>query len=76
VVLSTSGASDEPEAAVLLNLTDDMPEDPQRYQKILEVITTDPQDRQLGRTRKRAYDSAQFPVVMHDAGAVQTVGAA
>jgi DNA polymerase-3 subunit chi len=76
VVLSTSGASDEPEVAVLLNLTDDMPEDPQRYQKILEVITTDPQDRQLGRTRKRAYDSAQCPVVMHDAGAVQTVGAA
>ena len=76
VLLGTSGAIDEPEVAVLLNLTDDMPEDPQRYQKILEVITTDPTDRQLGRTRKRAYDSAQCPVVMHDAGAAQTAGVA
>jgi DNA polymerase-3 subunit chi len=72
VVLGTSDAGGDAQQAVLLNLTDDMPEDPQRYQKILEVITTDPQDRQLGRTRKRAYDSAQCPVVMHDAGAAQT----
>ena len=68
--------NDEPGLAVLLNLTDDVPGDPQRYQKILEVITTDPTDRQLGRSRKRAYDSAQCPVVMHDAGAVQTAGVA
>lgn len=76
VILGTTGESDEPEVAVLLNLTDDMPEDPQRYEKILEVITTDPQDRQQGRTRKRAYDSAHCPVLMHDAGAVQTAGVA
>jgi|Laugrefbdmm110sn_1035136.scaffolds.fasta_scaffold11949_2 DNA polymerase-3 subunit chi len=76
VLLGTSGVSDEPEVAVLLNLTDDMPEDPQRYEKILEVITTDPQDRQQGRARKRAYDSAHCPVVMHDAGAAQTAGVA
>ena len=76
VILGTTGESDEPEVAVLLNLTNDMPEDPQRYEKILEVITTDPQDRQLGRTRKRAYDSAHCPVLMHDAGAAQTAGVA
>jgi DNA polymerase-3 subunit chi len=76
VLLGTSGVSDEPEVAVLLNLTEDMPEDPQRYEKILEVITTDPQDRQQGRARKRAYDSAHCPVVMHDAGAAQTAGVA
>ena len=74
VILGTLGVSDEPEVAVLLNLTDDMPEDPQRYEKILEVITTDPQDRQQGRIRKRAYDSARYPVAMHDAGAAQTAG--
>ena len=76
IVLDSSGAREGHQDAVLLNLTDDMPEDPQRYQKILEVITTDPTDRQLGRTRKRAYDSAHCPVVMHDAGAVQAAGAA
>lgn len=76
VLLGTSGVSDEPEVAVLLNLTDDMPEDPQRYEKILEVITTDPADRQQGRARKRAYDNVQCPVVMHDAGAAQTAGVA
>ena len=74
VILGTTGESDEPEVAVLLNLTDDMPESPQRYEKILEVITTDPQDRQQGRIRKRAYDSARYPVAMHDAGAAQTAG--
>ena len=76
VLLGTSGVSDEPEVAVLLNLTDDMPEDPQRYEKILEVITTDSADRQQGRARKRAYDHVQCPVVMHDAGAAQTAGVA
>ena len=76
VLLSAAGASDETGVPVLLNLTNDMPRDLQRYQKILEVISTDPQDRQQGRTRKRAYDSAQCPVVMHDAGATQAVGAA
>jgi DNA polymerase-3 subunit chi len=76
VLLSASGASDETGVPVLLNLTNDMPQDSQRYQKILEVITTDPQDRQQGRTRKRAYDSAQCTVSMHDAGAVQAAGAA
>ena len=75
VVLGTSDAGGDAQEAVLLNLSHDMPQDPQRYQKILEVITTDPQDRQLGRTRKRAYDSAQCPVVMHDAGSVQAAGA-
>ena len=76
VILGTTGESDEPEVAVLLNLTDDMPEDPQRYEKILEVITTDPHDRQQGRARQRAYDSAHCPVLMHDAGAAQTAGVA
>ena len=76
VLLGTSAISDEPGVAVLLNLTDDMPESPQRYEKILEVITTDSADRQQGRARKRAYDNVQCPVVMHDAGAAQTAGVA
>ena len=76
IVLDSSGAREGHQDAVLLNLTNDMPEDPQRYEKILEVITTDPTDRQLGRSRKRAYDSAHCPVVMHDAGAAQIAGAA
>lgn len=74
VLLATTGADSEPAGAVLLNLTHDMPHDLQRYQKILEVISTDPQDRQQGRVRKRAYDNAQCPVVMHDAGAVHMAG--
>jgi DNA polymerase-3 subunit chi len=76
VLLGTSAMSDEPGVAVLLNLTHDMPEELQRYEKILEVITTDPADRQQGRARKRAYDNVQCPVVMHDAGAAQTAGVA
>jgi DNA polymerase-3 subunit chi len=76
VVLGTSDVSGDSQEEVFLNLSHDLPQDPQRYQKILEVITTDPEDRQLGRTRKRAYDSAQCPVVMHDAGAAQTAGVA
>jgi len=76
VLLGTPAICDGPEVAVLLNLTHDMPEDLQRYEKILEVITNDPADRQLGRTRKRAYDSAHCPVLMHDAGAVPLAGVA
>ena len=71
VVLGTSGPEEDPSLTVLLNLTPDMPESLGQYEKILEVISSDPADRQLGRTRKRAYDSVQYPVLMHDAGAVQ-----
>ena len=76
VLLDASGGDHAPAATVLLNLTHDMPQGLQRYQKIVEIITTDPQDRQQGRARKRAYDGAQCPVVMHDAAASPMAAAA
>ena len=70
-VLITDGDTPDDDAAVLLNLRDAMPQEPQRYQRVLEIISTDMTDRQNGRARKRQYDAGTCSVSMHDAGAAQ-----
>ena len=70
-VLITDGDTLGDDAAVLLNLRDAMPQEPQRYQRVLEIISTDMMERQNGRARKRQYDGGTCSVFMHDAGAAQ-----
>jgi len=70
-VLITDGDTPDDDAAVLLNLRGAMPHEPQRYQRVLEIISTDMADRQNGRARKRQYDAGTCSVSMHDAGAAQ-----
>lgn len=62
----------EPSAApgardVLLNLGPDMPADPGRYERVLDLVSRHPEDRQQGRIRWKAYLSQGLEVLGHEA---------
>ena len=69
VLIADADTPHNDDAAVLLNLRDAMPQEPQRYQRVLEIISTDMADRQNGRARKRQYDASDCTVILHDAAA-------
>ena len=69
VLIADADTPHNDDAAVLLNLRDAMPQEPQRYQRVHEIISTDTADRQNGRARKRQYDASDCTVILHDAAA-------
>jgi DNA polymerase-3 subunit chi len=52
--------------AVLLNLAAALPEHPERYARILEIVGCDPSSLATARERFRAYRSSGFSVDHHD----------
>ncbi len=54
---------------VLLNLGADAPADPTAVQRLIEVVSTDPDDVVRGRGRWRAYAAAGLSIRHHAAGA-------
>lgn len=54
--------------AVLLNMTDDMPDVPQRFVRILELVGTDEASLAKARGRFKAYRSHGFAIDHHDMG--------
>jgi DNA polymerase-3 subunit chi len=50
----------------LLNLSDECPPDYDRFERILEIVSDDPDDRQLARQRWRVYQSAGHDVRAHN----------
>ena len=75
VLLTQPDTAHDPDRVVVLNLSNDLHPNPQRLERILEIIGTDMTDRQQGRVRKRAYDAAGCAVAMHDAGGAQEAAA-
>lgn len=75
VLLSQPDAAHDPERLLVLNLGAELPRDAQQCHRILDIVGTVMDDRQLGRLRKRAYDAAGCAVTMHDAGAVKGAAA-
>lgn len=57
-VLLVDDASRLPHRGLLLNLTDDMPDDALRFERVLEVIGREPSAVQAGRARYRSYQQA------------------
>lgn len=66
-ILISSGEvpSDFP-ADVLLNLTDEMPTDYERFRRVIEVVTLDEPDRLRARERWRQYKTAGLEPQRHD----------
>ncbi|MCX7960855.1 MAG: DNA polymerase III subunit chi [Burkholderiales bacterium] len=58
-----------PEGAVLLNLCPACPPGFERYARILEVVTTDEEDRRLARARYARYREQGCAIRTHDLGA-------
>jgi DNA polymerase-3 subunit chi len=66
VVLAESPSQALPHHEVLLNLGVDMPEGFEQYQRVIEVVSLDEDDRQLARGRWKAYTGQGYDIVRHD----------
>ncbi len=51
---------------VLVNLADDVPEGFAQFQRVIEVVSTDEQDRSLARQRWKHYTERGYAITRHD----------
>ncbi len=65
VVLAQT-AGDAPHHEVLVNLGFRVPEGFERYERLIEIVTRDPQDLQFGRNRWKHYADRGYALVKHD----------
>ncbi|MBN9409290.1 MAG: DNA polymerase III subunit chi [Burkholderiales bacterium] len=65
VVLASQPAQ-APHAQVLLNLGDAVPEEFGRFERLIEVVTHDEDDRGLARRRWKHYADRGYAIVRHD----------
>ena len=57
---------------VLINLREDMPSCFSRFQRLVEIVTSDPDDRARARERYRYYRDRGYEIVTHDLGKART----
>lgn len=57
---------DLPHHDVLINLGSDTPEFFSRFERLVEIVSTDEQDRAAGRTRFRFYKDRGYPLSTHE----------
>lgn len=55
-----------PDLPVLVNLGVQMPQGFEHYQRVIEVVSTDEEDRVLARQRWKSYAARGFAIVRHD----------
>lgn len=74
VVLGPSVMDVQPQAQVLVNLSDALPDSSRlaRYRKIIEVVSTLPGEREVARERWRWYRQSGMVPQQHDLGATPT----
>ncbi|HYD77168.1 DNA polymerase III subunit chi [Ramlibacter sp.] len=60
-----------PHQQVLVNLGGSVPEGFERFERLVEVVSGDPGDRQLGRRRWRHYKDRGYAVDQYDVGQVR-----
>jgi DNA polymerase-3 subunit chi len=53
---------------VLINLREEMPSYFSRFQRLVEIVTSDPDDRSRARERYRYYRDRGYEIVTHDLG--------
>ena len=51
---------------ILVNLADDVPEGFDQFQRVIEVVSTDEQDRNLARLRWKHYTERGYTITRHD----------
>ena len=62
-------AGEQPHREVLLNLGLDLPEDFEKFQRVLEVVSREPEQVQAGRQRFKTYKARGHEVTHHEVGA-------
>lgn len=58
-------------ADVLINLEDETPPFFARFERVMEIVTTDPADRERARARLRFFRERGYPVETHDLAATK-----
>jgi len=71
VVLSNSVRS-APHQQVLVNLGGSVPEGFERFERLIEVVASDDDDRQGGRIRWKHYADRGYAITRHDVGAKES----
>ncbi|MES2584746.1 MAG: DNA polymerase III subunit chi [Pseudomonadota bacterium] len=66
LLLATDTAQVPQQAGVLVNLTDAVPEGFERFARVIEVVSTDANDRDLARQRWRHYTERGYTITRHD----------
>lgn len=70
-VVLTASADSLPWHDVLVNLGDGLPEGFSRFERLIEVVGGDEDDRARGRERWRFYRDRGYPLEKHEVGAAQ-----
>jgi len=65
VVLSES-AADTPHQQILLNLGEQVPAGFERFERVIEVVSLDEEDRQMARSRWKHYADHGYTITRHD----------
>jgi DNA polymerase III subunit chi len=69
---SFGSAPDAPAAQVLLNLGGGIPDGFERFERLIEVVGVDDQDRELSRLRWKQYARRGYAITRHDLASVAT----
>jgi DNA polymerase III subunit chi len=65
-IVLTAAAGDTPHHEVLINLGEAMPPFFSRFERLIEVVTAEPDDRDRARERFRFYKDRGYPLETHD----------
>lgn len=66
LLLVTDIAQVPQQTGVLVNLTEAVPQGFERFARLIEVVSTDAQDRDLARQRWRYYTEQGYAIIRHD----------
>jgi len=72
VILATA-IHDTPHCQVLVNLGQQLPQGFERFERVIEVVSLDDNDRQMARGRWKQYADLGFNIVRHDLALKATV---
>lgn len=67
-VILCSSLDDPPHDEVLVNLADDRPATFSRFERVIEIVTTDAEDKRLARERYRFYRDRGYALDTHKLG--------
>jgi DNA polymerase-3 subunit chi len=66
VLLLGADAPVQPDFPILVNLAEDVPTGFEQFQRVIEIVSTDEQDRNLARLRWRHYTERGYTITRHD----------
>lgn len=66
VLLLDADAALDPDFPILVNLAEDVPEGFEQFQRVIEIVSTDEQERNLARQRWKHYTERGYAITRHD----------